>query len=507
MNSPKIMRLSAKDDVVVALEELPAGTLLTPQGPQTRETIPAGHKAAVRDLAAGQPVRKYEQVIGLTKEPIPAGAWVHTHNLAMPPGRREETAAGRAPETRLLPPQRRAGFQGFVRPDGRVGTRNYLGVIPTVNCAAGVAQLIARSIPPEELARHPNLDGVLALAHGTGCGMPFQGDGMLYLQRVVAGYARHPNFAGVLVVGLGCEQNQWDSLCNATGLAAGDSVAFVEIQGSGGSAKAVERGRAILEQMLARADEARRREVSADRLVVGLECGGSDAFSGITANPALGVAADLLVEQGATVILSETPEIYGAEHLLTRRAKSPEVAHKLMALIRKWEDYAERHGGSLDNNPTPGNKAGGITTILEKSLGAVAKGGRSALNQVYGYAEPVDEPGLVFMDTPGYDPVSITGLAAGGANLVCFTTGRGSVFGGRPVPTLKLASNRETYRRLEADMDLDCGKVLEGVCDLEQMGREIFQRVLETASGRPTKGEALNLGEAEFVPWPVDMMV
>jgi len=255
--------------------------------------------------------------------------------------------------------------------------------------------------------------------------------------------------------------------------------------------------------MLPEANKANRRPVPVSRLIVGLECGGSDAYSGITANPALGAAADLLVKQGGTVVLGETPEIYGAEHLLTRRAADADVARRLLERIRWWEDYTSRHGGQMDNNPSPGNKAGGLTTIFEKSLGAAAKGGTTRLNEVYEYAEPVTAKGLVFMDTPGYDPASVTGMVAGGANIVCFTTGRGSVFGCKPVPSVKLATTTALYRRMEDDMDINCGKALDGRATIDELGERIFQFIIRTASGRRTKSEELGLGGDEFVPWHI----
>ncbi len=400
-----------------------------------------------------------------------------------------------------LPPAERATFQGIVRADGRVATRNYLGVIATVNCSATVTHAIARSIPPEELASFPHVDGVVALAHGTGCGMAGTGEGLEVLQRTLAGYARHPNFSGVLFVGLGCETNQIGTLLERGGLQPCPALQSVVIQTAGGTGEAIRKGAAALRAMLPEADRYTRRAVSAERLVLALECGGSDAYSGISANPALGRAAGLLVRQGGTVILSETPEIYGAEHLLTRRAVSPAVAGRLLSQIRWWEEYTRRLGGEMDNNPTPGNKTGGLSTILEKSLGAVAKAGTTELVEVYGYRETVSASGLVFMNTPGYDPVSVTGMIAGGANLIAFTTGCGTVCGFKPVPALKLASNSEIYRRLADDMDIDCGPIVEGRAGVAEVGETIFRSLLEIASGQRTRSEQWGFGDQEFVPW------
>ena len=384
-----------------------------------------------------------------------------------------------------------------------MGTRNYIAVLTTVNCSATVAKMVARHFDTAALAAYPNVDGVAAFTHGTGCGMALDGEGYAILQRTLRGYAVHPNFAGVLLIGLGCEAAQISFLMDAYGLKDSPTFHHMTIQGTGGTRKTVEEGIKRVEAMLPLANQARREKVSCEHLTVALQCGGSDGYSGITANPALGAAVDLLVRQGGTGVLAETPEVYGAEHLLTRRADSPEVAEKLMGRIRWWEDYTARHGGSMDNNPSPGNKAGGLTTILEKSLGAVAKGGTTNLMGVYEYAEPITAKGFVFMDSPGYDPVSITGEVASGANLVCFTTGRGSVFGYKPAPSIKLATNTPMYERMEEDMDIDCGAILSAGLTVEEMGARVFELMLEVASGRESKSEALGFGDNEFNPWVI----
>jgi len=396
---------------------------------------------------------------------------------------------------------RPATFQGIVRADGRVATRNYLAVLTTVNCSASAARFIAEQFRGGALAQFPNVDGVVALGHGTGCGMGVEGEPMALLRRTIAGYARHPNFAGVLVLGLGCESNQIAGLMHAEGLEEGPNLTTMTIQDTGGTTKTVKEGVARLKAMLPAANDVRRETVSASHLTLALQCGGSDGYSGITANPALGACVDLLVRHGGTAVLSETPEIYGAEHLLTRRAQSREVGEKLVGRIRWWEDYTAKSGGEMNNNPSPGNKAGGLTTILEKSLGAVAKGGGTNLVDVYRYAEPITKKGFVFMDTPGYDPVSATGQVAGGANIICFTTGRGSVFGCKPAPSLKLATNTPLFRRMEDDMDIDCGPIADGEATVAEMGERVFQLVLDTASGAQTKSEILGFGEDEFTPW------
>jgi len=388
-----------------------------------------------------------------------------------------------------------------VRPDGRVATRNYIGILSTVNCSATVAKYVADAFKGEALAAYPNVDGVVALTHTVGCGMDSNGEGIDILRRTLAGYARHANFAGVLIIGLGCEANQMDALFFTQGLAQGPLLKAMTIQDKGGTAKAVAEGVAVVKEMLPVANQVARATVPASAIVVGLQCGGSDGYSGITANPALGAAVDLLVKHGGTAILSETPEIYGAEHLLTRRAQSRAVGEKIVERIHWWEEYTARNKGEMNNNPSPGNKAGGLTTILEKSLGAVAKGGTTGLMGVYEYAEPVTAKGFVFMDTPGYDPVSATGQVAGGANMICFTTGRGSVYGCKPSPSLKIATNSAMYERMEDDMDFNAGEILEGSMTVQEAGEKIFRLILATASGEPSKSERHGFGADEFVPW------
>jgi altronate hydrolase len=496
------IRLHPADDVVIARTQLLGGAQI--DGVTVRGLIPAGHKVAVRALAAGSPVRRYNQIIGFASQPIAAGEHVHTHNLAM--GEFERDYAFGA-DIKPEPARRHATFMGIRRADGRVATRNYIGILSSVNCSATVARAIAdrfrRDLHPEALAPYPNVDGVVALTHGTGCGMDTEGLGMRVLERTLAGYATHPNFAAVLVVGLGCEANQINAWLAHSHLREGEQLRTFNIQDSGGTAKTVAHGVWLVEQMLPAADRVAREAVSAEHLVVGLQCGGSDGYSGISANPALGAAVDLLVAHGGTAILSETPEIYGAEHLLTRRAVSRAVGEKLIERIKWWEQYTKSNGGEMNNNPSPGNKAGGLTTILEKSLGAVAKGGTTNLKAVYEYAERVTERGFVYMDTPGYDPVSATGQVAGGANLICFTTGRGSAYGCAPAPSLKLATNTALWLRQEEDIDINCGEIIDGKASIAQMGERIFELMLRTASGAQTKSEKHGYGQNEFVPWQI----
>jgi altronate hydrolase len=497
------VRLHDNDNVVTARVDILPETHIPGEDVVTQRRIPAGHKVAVQPIAAGAAIRKYDQIIGFAKETIARGDHVHVQNVEMQDFSRDYAFGADVRPTAYVPEAERATFEGFVRPSGRVGTRNFIGVLSTVNCSATVAHFIAETFPAEELASYPNVDGIVALTHGTGCGMADRGDGFDALQRTLWGYARHPNFAGILMVGLGCEVNQIDFLLEAYQIQRGPHFQTMTMQGIGGTRKTVEAAQDVIRKMLPAADAAVREPVSAEHLSVALQCGGSDAYSGITANPALGAACDILVRHGGTGILAETPEIYGAEHLLTRRAVSRQIGEKLVERIKWWEDYCARNGGEMNNNPSPGNKAGGLTTILEKSLGAAAKGGTTNLTGVYRYAEPVTTPGFVFMDSPGYDPASVTGQVASGANLVCFTTGRGSCFGFKPAPSIKVATNTEMYWRMEEDMDVNTGVILDQGVSVEAMGQQIFDLFLRVASGEKTKSEALGFGNHEFTPWQI----
>jgi altronate hydrolase len=501
-----VLVLHQADDVGVAVAGLAAGSDF--DGPEGRvhiaSPVPPGHKVALHAIAAGAPVRKYGQVIGFASAPISEGEHVHVHNLVFGEFTRAAEPAGPVSGQSAAASAAAGGpltFAGYLRADGRVGTRNYVAVVSTVNCSATVCKRIARQVSESgELDDLPGVDGVIALTHSTGCGMQPDGDGMAVLRRTLAGYLDHPNVGGVLVLGLGCEDNQVRALTSQLAGRTDVPVITGTIQELGGSAAAVRAGVEQLRAMLPEVGRAERTPCPVSELVLGTQCGGSDGYSGLTANPALGAAVDLLVARGGTGMLAETPEIYGAEHLLASRAATPAVAAALADTIAWWQRYTAMHGGSMDNNPSPGNKDGGLTTILEKSLGAVAKGGTTTLKQVVDYAERPSERGLIFMDTPGYDPVSVTGLVAGGANLVCFTTGRGSVFGCKPVPSLKLATSSDLYRRMPGDMDIDCGVVLSGT-SVADLGARIFAELIAVASGKPTKSEAQDFGDEEFVPW------
>ena len=499
------IRLHPQDDVVIARQQLVSGTLLRDENVTISGLIPPGHKVATRAIAQGEPVKRYNQIIGFASRPILPGQQVHLNNLAMGEFTRDYAFGTEAKPTQYVPQP--ATFMGIVRPDGRVATRNYIGLLSTVNCSATVVRAIADQFRTDlaggrgALADYPNIDGVVALTHGTGCGMASTGEPVDVLRRVLGGYAKHANFAGILVIGLGCESNQISSLLGAQSLKENDLLRTFSIQDTGGTRKAIAQGIAQVKEMLAVANDVHREVVPASHLMLGLQCGGSDGYSGITANPALGRAVDLLVEHGGTAILSETPEIYGAEHLLTRRAVSREVGEKLIERIKWWEDYTARTKGEMNNNPSPGNKAGGLTTILEKSLGAVAKGGTTNLVAVYEYAQPVTAKGFVFMETPGYDPVSATGQVAGGANVICFTTGRGSAYGCAPSPSLKLATNTALWNRQEEDIDINCGEIVDGNTTVNEVGGRFFQMILDTASGKKSKSELHGYGQSEFVPW------
>ncbi len=499
----KTIRLDANDNLVVALDALKAGEA-TGQEVSAAADIPAGHKMATAFIKDGAPIYKFNQIIGFAAGDIRPGEHIHTHNCDFKGFERDYAYGIDAKPTAFVPEAERATFQGFRRANGHVGTRNYIGILSSVNCSATVArQIAARLERSGAFENYPNVDGAVALTHGAGCGMDPESEGFKNLQRVMFGYSGHSNFGAVVMVGLGCEVFQIASFKAAFGLEEGKTFLTLVMQELGGTRKTIEEGVRRIEEMLPLVNAAKREAVPASELCVALQCGGSDGYSGITANPAMGAAADLLVRHGGSAILAETPEIYGAEHLLTRRAASREIGEKLIERIRWWEDYTARNGSVMDNNPTPGNKAGGLTTILEKSLGAAAKGGTTNLNGVYKYAELIDAKGFLFMDSPGYDPASVTGEVASGANLVCFSTGRGSAFGYKPAPSVKLATNSAMFARLEEDMDVNCGQIVDGDKTVDAMGEEIFRLWLDVASGTQSKSEAFGYGDNEFVPWQI----
>jgi altronate hydrolase len=504
----KALMLRPGDDVAVAREPLAGVVLTTPDGETIRVSgdIPFGHKFAVKPIAKGAPVRKYGQTIGFATQDIPVGAHVHVHNVGVRDFSRDYRFAQEAKPTALYPPEKMRTFMGYQRPDGRIGTRNYIAVISTVNCSASVSRYVADAFRGDQLKDYPNVDGVLPITHKSGCGMALGSEDYAQLQRTLSGFARHPNVFAYVLIGLGCEINQLEDLVANEGLLQIATIQkppkTISIQGEGSIRKTISAGVRAVEELLPAANACRRTEHPISKIVLGAECGGSDANSGITANPAVGVCGDELVRYGATHCISETPEMYGAEHLLTARARNEEVGKALIARIEWWERYAAFFGAEINNNPTPGNKAGGLTTIYEKSLGAIAKGGTTTLNAVYRYAEPMTQSGFVVMDTPGYDPVSVTGMVAGGANVVVFTTGRGSVFGFKPVPSIKIATNSPLYNHMTEDMDINAGTILEGE-SVQSVGLRIFEEVIAVASGKKTKSELAGVGEEEFNPWTI----
>ena len=507
-NNP-FLRLHADDNIVIARRSAAEGTTwdggADSPAVTSRERIDLGHKMAIRPLAPGEPVRKYGQLIGFATEAIEPGEWVHGHNLGVGDLQQKYEFATDVPPDPPSPEPR--SFQGYRRADGRAATRNYIGIVSTVNCSATASKWIAQAFDDELLAEFPNVDGVVPLVHNGGCSWEFDGPEHRQLARVLGGFARHANIGAYLIVGLGCEASQPSYLVDNYGLVQLDLPGRQEppplvmnIQDEGGIRKTVERGIDVLKDLLPEADKVRREPIPVSELILGTECGGSDGNSGVSANPALGVASDLLVAHGGTSILAEVTEIYGGEHMLTRRAVTEEVGRKLIERIEWWIDYAGKLGSVINNNPSVGNKRGGLTTIYEKSLGAIAKGGSTALKAVYEYAEPVTEKGFVIMDTPGFDPASVTGMVAGGAQIVAFTTGRGSCFGCKPAPTIKIATNTPMFERLPEDMDVNAGRVLEGA-SVEEVGQEIFEKIIAVASGEQTKSEAQGIGDEEFCPW------
>ena len=498
-----VIRLDARDNVVVARTAIPAGAQIPGEGVTALQDVPAGHKIAVMPIAQGEPVLKYATLIGYAGDDIAPGTWMHRHNVLVDDIQKDYRFGQDYIAAELLPEDRRASFMGIQRPDGRVGTRNYIGVFITVNCAATVARKIAAYFDEERLAGFPNVDGVVPFIHQQGCGMEATGEPMELLHRTLSGYIRHPNLAGAVVCSLGCERNSLDRFFGDTALDTGLMLRTIRMQDVGGTAAAIEAGKAALREMLPEANKAARSPQSAAHLKIGLQCGGSDGFSGLSANPALGKAVDLLARHGGTAILSETPELYGIEHTLTARARDQSTGRALLDRITWWLRYTDGKDVQMQGVVGPGNQDGGLANVIEKSLGGAKKGGMTGIEAVYRYAEPVTARGLVFMDTPGYDPVAATGQIAGGANLICFTTGRGSCFGSFPAPTIKLATNTPMFTRMAGDMDINCGTVIDGEMTLDAMGEAIFDRILAIASGETSKSEALGVGAEEFVPWPI----
>jgi altronate hydrolase len=506
-----VIRLHPDDNTVVARIDVVPGMPVEGDnrnpGFLIRDKVLAGYKIAARDLKKGEAILKYNVTVGFAADDIRAGTMLHGHNTEFREFDRDYAYGQGYRPVDMIPEAERATFQGIVRPDGRVGTRNFIGIVSTVNCSATVVHAVARHFTEERLADFPNVDGVVAFSHALGCGMEMTGEAMALLRRTLGGYIRHANLAAVVVIGLGCERNQLGGMMEEQGLERSANLVTFVMQETGGTRKTIEAGVEAVKKILPSANDVKRTTVPASHITVGLQCGGSDGFSSITANPALGAAMDILVRHGGTAILSETPELYGVEHTLTRRAVTQAVGEKLIERIRWWKDvYAVGRDVQINGVVSPGNQAGGLANIFEKSLGSSMKGGTGPLMDVYKYAEPVKTKGLVIMDTPGYDPCSATGQIAGGANIIAFTTGRGSAFGAKPVPSLKLATNSPMYRRLEEDMDINCGQILDGTRSMQEMGQEIFEHILRTASGEKSKSELLGVGDHEFVPWQIGIV-
>lgn len=502
--------LHPNDDVAIARVPLNRGVVFYDTASPERlvtvtQRIPSGHKIALRDIGQGQPLRRYGSIIGFATRPIEAGSHVHSHNLAVGELKQEYEYSVDVRPIDYVPVDQRRTFMGYKRPDGKAGTRNYIALISTVNCSASTVRHIQRCFGPEILRDYPNIDGVIGLTHKSGCGMRHGSVPIAQLQRVLAGMATHPNVGAYILIGLGCESNQVQDMIRSLERQHGQEHAwkkphFLTIQESYGVAGTVEEAARMIGELLPAVNDVQREAIPISEITLALQCGGSDGWSGITANPSLGYCVDELVRQGGTAVLSETPEIYGAEHILLRRARNRQVGEQFVERLHWWEHYTAMNDMELDNNPSPGNKLGGLTTIYEKSLGAIAKGGSTTLNAIYQYAEPVTERGLVVMDTPGYDPVSVTGQVAGGSNVVVFTTGRGSAFGFKPAPSIKVATNNELYEKMQGDMDINAGVVLNGV-SAQEVGMQILEEVIAVASGKKSKSEEQDIGEEEFSPW------
>ena len=495
--------LNKNDNVAVTPFIIPAKTKIEGQNISSIDDIPFGHKICLKPVNIGDPVIKYDQIIGFASKNIIPGEHVHSHNLEF----KEFDRAFKVEERKsIINEKSELFFNGIKRKNGQVATRNYIGIISTVNCSATVTKMISEKIKQSNILKDfPNIDGIVPITHSTGCGMNTESEGMQIFQRTIDGFKNHPNFSHVFVLGLGCECAQVNIFKD--NVKQHDRIHFLTIQDEGGTKKIVDKVLSEIKNLLKVSDNVKREPLSVNNITLALQCGGSDGYSGISANPALGVAADMLVKQGGSSILSETPEIYGAEHLLINRANKQETADKLIAKIKWWQHYTAINNSSMDNNPAPGNKKGGLTTILEKSLGAVAKGGNSILEDVLSYAEPLKNKGFNFMDSPGYDPVSVTGQVASGANVICFTTGRGSCFGCKPVPSLKLSTNTSMYEKMSEDMDINCGTIIEGKEKIEDVGKKIFELVVNTASGNPSKSELNGYGDEEFNPWQVGVVM
>ena len=491
--------LNKNDNVGVSQFIIPEKTKIEGHEISTIDPIPFGHKVCLKTIKKGDPIIKYDQIIGFALDEIKPGQHVHSHNLEFREFKREFKVTDKK---HIVDEKADTFFNGILRDNGQVATRNYIGIVSTVNCSATVTKMIVERIKYSDILKdYPNIDGIVPITHSTGCGMNTESEGMQIFQRTIDGFKNHPNFSHVFVIGLGCECAQV-SLFDES-LKKHNRIHFLTIQDEGGTKKIVDKVLSQIKNLLSEANSVERTSQPVSHLTLALQCGGSDGYSGITANPALGVAADLLVNKGGSSILSETPEIYGAEHLLIKRAANKNIGKKLVERIEWWERYTKRNLGTMDNNPSPGNKMGGITTILEKSLGAISKAGTSKLNGIYKYGEIIKDKGFVFMDSPGYDPASVTGQIASGCNIIAFTTGRGSAFGSKPSPCIKIASNSKMFAKMYEDMDINAGVILSENKSIKEVGENIYNLLLNIASGDKTKSEIQGLGDFEFVPWQI----
>lgn len=500
------IQLDQNDNVVVACRDIDSGIKIPGEDIITRTPVPAGYKVASRLIKKGDKVLKYNTVIGYAAEDIEPGTMMHTHNIRFDQVEKDYAFCRDYKPAELLPEEKRAVFNGIIREDKKVATRNYIAVMIAGNCAATAARKVAEYFTEDRMKEYPNVDGVIPLITGIGCGMEMTGEAMDLLRRTMAGYIRNPNLYGTVMMALGCERNNIDVFFESCGLKENDRLRRIVLQEIGGTRKAIEAGIEAVKEMLPKANQVKREVVSAQHLVLGLQCGGSDGFSGLSANPALGKAVDILVKNGGTAILAEISELFGVEHTLTCRAKTPSVGKKVVERIDWWLEYNKGRDTQINGRVSPGNSKGGLANVLEKSLGGVKKGGTTPLNQVLLYAEPVTEKGLVLMDSPGFDPVSVTGEIASGATLIAFTTGRGSCFGSVPSPTVKLATNTPMYMQMQEDMDINCGSIIDGEKTIDEMGQEIFEEILAVASGKKSKSEELGVGINEYDPWQVGVL-
>ena len=491
---PLYIRMHAADDVAIVVNDggVPAGTVFE-DGLTVREAVPQGHKVALADLPAGSAVRRYNVVIGRTTRDVPAGSWVHERLLQMPQARSLDGLPVSTVRPAPQPALEGYTFEGYRNPDGSVGTRNLLAITQTVQCVAGVVDIAVRRIREELLPQYPNVDGVVALEHGYGCGVAIDAPDAVIPIRTLRNISLNPNFGGeVMVVSLGCEKLQPDRLLppgsipitDERGADAGPDTVCLQDEAHVGFMSMVEGIMDTARTHLTRLNQRRRETVPASELVVGVQCGGSDAFSGVTANPAVGFCTDLLVRAGATVLFSEVTEVRDAIDQLTARATTPEVAQALVAEMAWYDAYLERGGADRSANTTPGNKKGGLSNIVEKAMGSIVKSGSAPISGVVKPGEKATQKGLLYAATPASDFICGTLQLAAGMNLHVFTTGRGTPYGLAACPVVKVATRSDLARRWHDLMDINAGRIADGQATIEDLGWEMFRYLLEVASGR-----------------------